>query len=120
MIMNKLFNLFFTNVYAENVAETFCQDFSGTMKLVSIFLLLIRIAVPLMLIIYGSLDLYKIVNSGKNDDLSKQIKVLGTRILIGVVVFFIPTFIRIVVNIVDSTQADYKICIECIENPGDC
>lgn len=108
------------NVYAENVAETFCQDFSGTMKLLSIFLLIVRIAVPLLLTVYGSLDLYKIVNSGKSDDLGKQIKVLGTRIAIGVVVFFIPTFIRVVVNVVDSSQSDYKVCIECIENPSNC
>lgn len=120
MIMNNLFNLFFTNVYAENVAEHFCQDFSGTMKLISIFILLVRIAVPLLIIVIGSLDLYNIVNSGKSDDLNKNIKVLGTRILIGVVVFFIPIFIRIVVNTVDSSQADYKVCIRCIENPSNC
>lgn len=118
MIMNSLFNI--TDVYAENIAENFCSDFSSTMQLISVLLLIARVCVPILIIIFGTKDLFNVITNGKSDDLSKQIKIFGTRVLIGVVVFFIPTFIRVVVNAVDSDQKDYKVCVSCLENPLNC
>ena len=72
MIMNKLLilflNLSYINVLADEegaVGSNFCSDFGSTLRLVSISILIVRILVPLLIIIMGTLDIYKTVTSGK-------------------------------------------------------
>lgn len=120
MIMNNILSLGITNVYAENIAENFCQDLGSTLQLVSALLLVVRIAVPLLLIGMATMDLYKVVTNGKDSELSKQIKVLGTRAIIGIAVFFLPTIVRVVVNAVADDQSDYLVCVSCLDNPANC
>ncbi len=125
MIMSNLIFRFIKssiiNVYAdEYVAQNFCQDFSKTLQLISVFLLIIRLCVPIFIIIVGSMDIYKTVTSGKTDDLKKNLLTLGKRLVIGLIVFFIPTIVRLVVNSLGEDNADYQICINCIDNPSKC
>lgn len=124
MITNKmiylLFKLSFMNVYAEGVADNFCTDFGNTFKLISISVLIVRIMVPLLIVIMGSLDIFNTVKSGKEDDLKKQFTILGKRLLIGILVFFLPTFVSIVVNGLDKSPSDYKVCLDCISSPSKC
>lgn len=124
MITNKLLYLLiklsFVNVYAEGVADSFCSDFGKTLKLISISVLIVRIMVPILIIIMGTLDIFNIVKSGKEDDLKKQFSILGKRLVIGFLVFFLPTFVSVIVNGLDKTPSDYKICIDCISNPSNC
>ena len=109
------------NVYAdEYVAQNFCHDVLTTLKLVSVFLLIIRLCVPIFIIFMGAFDLYNTVTSGKSDDLNKGIKTLGKRCIIGLIVFFIPTIINLVVNGLDKSNADYKTCLNCLNNPKNC
>ena len=114
MIMNKLLilllNFSYINVLAENeapVATNFCSDFGSTLKLVSYSILIVRTIVPLLIIAMGTFDLYKAVTSGKADDLKNQIITLGKRIVIGFVVFFLPTFVNLVVDAFNKQPADY-------------
>lgn len=124
MITNKLLYLLiklsFANVYAEGVADNFCSDFGNTLKLISISVLIVRIMVPLLIVIMGSLDIFNTVKSGKEDDLKKQLTILGKRVLIGMFVFFLPNLVSIVVNALDTTPSDYKVCIDCISSPSNC
>lgn len=125
MIMSNLISKFIVfntfNVYAdEYVAQNFCQDFSKTLQLLSVFLLIIRLCVPIFIIIVGSIDIYKTVTSGKLDDLKKNLLILGKRLIIGLIVFFIPTILRLVINSFGEDNADYQICINCIDNPSNC
>lgn len=127
MIMNKLLilllNFSYINVLAENeapVATNFCSDFGSTLKLVSYSILIVRTIVPLLIIIMGTLDIYKTVTSGKEDDLKKQTIIFGKRIIIGLMVFFLPSFVNLVVNALDNSPSDYKTCLSCISNPSNC
>lgn len=127
MIMNKLLilflNLSYINVLADEegaVGSNFCSDFGSTLRLVSISILIVRILVPLLIIIMGTLDIYKTVTSGKEDDLKKQMIIFGKRIIIGLMVFFLPSFVNLVVNALDNSSSDYKTCLSCISNPSNC
>lgn len=124
MITNKLLYLLiklsFANVYAEGVADNFCSDFGNTLKLISISVLIVRIMVPLLIVIMGTLDIFNTVKSGKEDDLKKQFSILGKRLVIGFLVFFLPNLVSLVVNGLDKTPSDYKVCIDCISNPSNC
>lgn len=133
MVMNKkniikllvIYVCFFTlnNAYAESfvVAENFCADVSSTLKLVGMFIVVVKIVVPLLVIIMATMDFYKIVMSGKDSDFKKEAIILGKRILMGVIVFMLPSIIDLAVNSFDKNpNADYKICVDCLTNPGAC
>ncbi len=127
MIMNKLlillFNLNYINVLADtegNIADNFCTDFGDTLKLVSISVLIVRILVPFLLIFMATLDIYKAVTGGKSDELKKQITILGKRMIIGLMVFFIFPFVSLIVDSLDNSPSDYKVCLNCISNPANC
>lgn len=128
MIMSKLLilllNLSYINVLAEEtsvgVAKNFCKDFGSTLRLVSYSILIVRILVPLLLVVMSTFDLYKAVTGGKDDDLKKQMVILGKRVVIGIAVFFLPSFVNVVVNMLNKQPADYKTCLACISNPSNC
>lgn len=127
MIMNRLLIKFFMlfntlNVYADDgyVAQNFCSDIIKTLRLVSISVMVVRICVPMFIIIMGTLDIYNTVSSGKNDDLKKNLTTLGKRMIIGLIVFFIPTIVRLVVNGLGGNDSNYQVCVNCIDNPRNC
>ena len=112
------------NVNAETteiVAENFCTDMSKTLQLVGFFLVVVKIVVPLLVVIMGSLDFYHIVMSGKDSDLKKEALILGKRVLMGVIVFLMPTIVNLAVNTLDNNpNADYKVCVDCLTKPSSC
>ena len=111
------------NVYASNeiVAENFCTDASNTLKLVGMFIVVVKIAVPILVIIMATMDFFKIVMSGKDSDFKKEAIILGKRFLMGVIVFMLPSIINLAVNSFDSNpNADYKVCVDCLTKPGSC
>lgn len=127
MIMNKLLIKFFMlfntlNVYADDgyVAQNFCSDIIKTLRLVSISVMIVRICVPIFIIVMGTMDIYNTVSSGKNDDLKKNLTTLGKRMVIGLIVFFIPTIVRLVVNGLGGNDSNYQVCVNCIDNPKNC
>lgn len=127
MIMNRLLLKFFMlfntlNVYADDgyVAQNFCSDIIKTLRLVSISVMIVRICVPMFIIIMGTLDIYNTVSSGKTDDLKKNLTILGKRMIIGLIVFFIPTIVRLVVNGLGGNDSNYQVCVNCIDNPRNC
>ena len=127
MIMNKLLIKFFMlfntlNVYADDgyVAQNFCSDIIKTLRLVSISVMIVRICVPIFIIVMGTMDIYDTVSSGKNDDLKKNLTTLGKRMIIGLIVFFIPTIVRLVVNGLGGNDSNYQVCVNCIDNPKNC
>lgn len=126
MIMNKLLIKFFMlfntlNVYADGyVAQNFCSDIIKTLRLVSISVMIVRICVPIFIIVMGTMDIYNTVSSGKNDDLKKNLTTLGKRMIIGLIVFFIPTIVRLVVNGLGGNDSNYQVCVNCIDNPKNC
>lgn len=104
----------------------FCQNSANIWQLVGYFLLVFKIVIPLLIIIFGMVDLGKAVIASDDKAVSKAAKSLLMRVIAGVVMFLIPTLIGLVFNLVggfSSTEAaeDYKICSQCITNPnGSC
>jgi surface polysaccharide O-acyltransferase-like enzyme len=54
---------------------------------------LFRIAIPVLLVIFGSLDLGKAVVAGKDDEIKAAQQLLVKRVIAGVAVFFVGTLI---------------------------
>jgi len=85
---------------------------------------IIKIAVPLLLLVFGLLDFYKAAMSGKDDTLPKTIKTFIIRLIAAVVIFFIPATISFIFGMLDDWNGGYKsnytLCTECLLIPSDC
>lgn len=72
----------------------------------------VRIIVPILIILLGSLDLAKAVISGKEDIIKKAQTDFAKRLIAGVIIFLVPTLIDIVMELAEIVwQGEgYKIC----------
>lgn len=98
--------------------------FLRIMYLAKICLNLIRFAIPIILILMIMIDLYKNVINPKEKEGMKKIT---NRIVAAVIIFFVPTLVGVVINLIDfimeSDTESYKLSncytnanMACIEN----
>ncbi len=71
----------------------FCYGAAGILQLIGWVLTIFKIAIPLLIIIYGVLDFGKTVTAAKDDEIKKSVKSLMWRAVAGIAIFFIPTFV---------------------------
>ena len=83
--------------------------------------MIIKIIVPLILIILGSIDFGKAALSGDDKSTKEATVQFAKRVLIGLIIFFIPTvldFFLSLINGVSETTAKYSNCTNCLLNPN--
>ena len=78
---------------------------------------LIRIFVPILLVVFGTLDLAKAVIAGKEDEMKKFQGALVKRILYAAVVFLITTIVLFITDFVASAEVEeandtWKACLK--------
>ena len=101
-------------------ASLFCAQSANIWKFVGNILLVFKIVIPLLLIIFGMVDLGKAVVSSKDDEIKKATTTLVKRAIAGVVIFFLPTLIAVIFKIVPGANSeDWALCGSCISNPND-
>ena len=92
-------------------------------KFIGNLLKVIFIAVPILLIVMGSIDFLKATTAGKEDDMKKAQTTFVKRIIAAVVVFLIPLIVGIIVDLLVSSTKNNEIesnCITCLLNPSSC
>ena len=88
--------------------------FSGTFPyMVSTIVLLIKIAVPILLIIFGMLDLGKAVTAQKEDEIKKGQQTFIKRALAAVIVFFVIQIVQILIRFVSNNDNSVAQCFNC-------
>lgn len=102
-------------------AEYTCGDvdliFSGTFPyIVSAIILIIKIAVPVLLIIFGMLDLGKAVVAAKEDEIKKGQHTFVKRLITAVIVFFVVQVVQIIIRFVSSNDSNISSCFNCFIN----
>ncbi|MBE6153574.1 MAG: hypothetical protein E7166_05060 [Firmicutes bacterium] len=103
-------------------AEQICDgDMLVIMGVVKSVLTIIQIAVPILLIIMGSLDLMKAVMAGKEDEIKKAQGTFVKRAIAAVIVFFIPLIVSLVIGLLPAgktnhgVELNYKACWDADE-----
>ena len=66
---------------------------------------LIKIAIPILLIIWGMLDLGKAVMAQKEDEIKKGQQTFVKRVIAAVIVFLIIAIVQLVMGLVDGGEA---------------
>ena len=64
-----------------------------------------KIIVPILVILLGALDLGKAVISNKEDEMKKAQSTFIKRVIIGIVIFFIPTILDILMSLAEIVWA---------------
>lgn len=84
-------------------ADVSCGEGSTLVNVIAIVRLvmnIICIAVPIIMILMGTIDLFKAVTAGKDEDIKKKQKALITRIIAGVLVFLVPTIVSVIMDLI--------------------
>ena len=98
----------------------FCSDMTPVLKIVGLVVFGIKVAVPIILIVIGMLDLAKAVTEKSDDNIKKAQQLLIKRAIAAALVFLVATIVGVVMRIVGSNA--YKACTSCIFAPysADC
>lgn len=83
---------------------------------VKLILKYVFILVPIGLILMMSIDFFKSVIASREDDMKKNVNLSFKRILFCIVLFFVPTIVSLVINIVDDTLGTENTYLACITN----
>lgn len=93
---------------------TVCGELKPFLNLLGMIITAVKIIVPILLILFGMLDVGKSVVAGKPEEISKNIKSFAFRALAAVLIFFIPSIVGLIMETVAETgDADAKGWIDC-------
>lgn len=85
-----------------NCNELFGEKGSGGIRdMVDEILEYPRVIVPILIIVFGSIDFAKAVIAGKEEDMKKAQRTFIKRLIIGVAFFFIPLIIDLLMDMAD-------------------
>ena len=106
----------------ENVGDNFCSEPSikKVLKFFGFMILILKFLVPIIIIVKGMFLFYNAMVKGGTDDLSKNAKELGIKIVIGLLVFFIPSLLEGILGLYNgfsSVKSEYTDCAECLLDP---
>lgn len=107
-----------------NTNVDYCKGLNSTFIIIGHVVRLAKILIPIIIIGFGMMDLFKAVVGSKDDEIKKSLRTLIFRCLAGVCIFFLPAFIDLIFSWVDGWETGYKgqyeNCFKCIWNVNSC
>ena len=84
---------------------------------IQIILKYVFIIVPIGLILMMGFDFFKNVTAGREEDMKKNLSLAIKRLIFCVCMFFVPTIVSLVVNIVNDSIEDFSVDYQsCLDN----
>ena len=99
-------------IVVKNMILSICSvpEVLEVMRIINMVILIIKIAVPILLILTGMITLMKTINVGNEDLLAKAKKQLVNNCIAAIVIFLIPTLVNVIVKVSD-TNNQYRDCL---------
>ena len=82
----------------------------------STIVLIIQILVPVLLIIFGMIDLGKAVIAQKEDEIKKGQSTFFKRLVAAILVFFVVFIVKLVIGFASGDKTTLPNCINCFIN----
>ena len=98
------------------LCTTITTDGKKIASLLSTAIRLVQLVVPILLIVWGMLDLGKAVIAQKEDEIKKGQKTFMSRLIAAAIVFFIVTIVRLFISLVADDNEEIIDCINEILN----
>ena len=98
-----------------------CTSLAPIWQIIGWVLWVFKIVIPIVIIVFGMIDLGKAVVASKDDEIKKSVKSLVMRAIAGIIIFFIPTLVAAIFSLVgefNDNREEYDKCAACISNPG--
>lgn len=86
--------------------ETVCHNLAPLLQLVGYVVTIFKIVIPLLLIVFGMLDVGKSVVASKPDEVTKNLKSFAMRCVGAVLIFFIPSLVGVILDAVAATSGN--------------
>ena len=81
----------------------------------SLIITIIQVAVPIVLVIFGMLDLFKGITAQKEEELKKGQQMFMKRLIIAAVIFFVLVIVRFLISVVADNKTETNDIIECMD-----
>lgn len=100
--------------------KSFCADTAGIWRVIGYVVYIIRIAIPIIIVLLGTLDLGKAVIAGEDKKIKEAQKSFILRLIYGIAIFFVFTIVKVIFGIlgVNTDTGDPKICWDCATKPN--
>ena len=92
------------------------------MRFIGTIINFLKIIIPIVIIGFGIMDLYKAVTGSKDDEIKKAVKSIIIRTIAGIFIFLLPGIVQFVLNWVNewsNYENSWCCCTDCLLNP-DC
>lgn len=93
----------YINLLADSFAASTCTTLKPFLNIVGYVVIIVKIVIPILLVVFGMLDVGKSVVAGKPDEVTKHLKEFAMRCIAAVLVFFIPSIVSVLINAVAET-----------------
>lgn len=114
-----------------NVLDDYCPNLIGNGgipgnigNMIHYLYLGIQIIVPILLIIFGMIELAKAITAQKEDEIKKAQAGLLKKAVVAIIIFLVFSLVKFVFNFAntDTSSANVWTCVDCIINgkPDDC
>ena len=100
----------------------FCSTFGPEVQfprqlatIVHMVIIVMQLLVPILLVIFGSIDFVKAVSSQKEDEIKKGQQVFLKRLIAGALVFFVVAIVKLIISMFGSANSDGNLmsCVNC-------
>lgn len=82
---------------------------------VHIIITVIKVAVPIVLVIMGMLDLFKGITAQKEDEMAKGRKIFVKRLISAAIIFFVISIVQLLISFVGDNEGIMS-CANCFIN----
>ncbi len=87
-------------------------------------IMIIQIIVPVLLVVFGMMDLVKAVMGQKEDEIKKGQQTLIKRVIAAAIVFFVIAIVKLVISFVSDNNGGIMNCANCflngVNSSGEC
>lgn len=122
--------LFAPNVLAKSVGIGGCSHLPGLENInidvkianaVHTIIVAIKVVVPILLVIFGMLDLFKGITAQKDDEIKKGQQIFIKRLISAAIVFFVISIVQLLVSFVATGKGEENLmdCASCFLNGAD-
>ncbi len=101
-------------------SEGFCAHTASIFQFIGVALTIFKIIIPILLIIFGMIDLGKAVIATDDKQIKESVNRFVKRAVYAVVIFFVPTIVGAIFGLLENFKAskpDYEVCRKCVVNP---
>ena len=109
----------YTKVTCGNSSQGFTGKYAIPQKvpqLTSLAVTIIEIAVPVIIVLMGMIDLIKAITAGKEDEMKKAQRTLVRRLIAGAIVFFLFVVVKLLIGLVSDNSVGITDCMDCFIN----